>query len=88
MPRWLTGCGCCAIKGCARLGERGIGSGVYYPKLVTDYDCYRDHPRVGEADTPVAAGITKQCLSLPVHAALTEPELATIVEAVRELLGA
>ena len=71
-----------------KLGERGIGSGIYYPKLVTDYDCYRTHPLVGEADTPVAARVTRQCLSLPVHARMTEAEVATVVETVRDLLGA
>ena len=30
----------------ARLAERGVGSGVYYPRLVFDYDCYRNHPQV------------------------------------------
>ena len=71
----------------AGLGARGIGCGVYYPKLVSDYDCYRDHPRVIAEDTPVAAQIARQCLSLPVHAALTEADIAAIVGAVRELLG-
>lgn len=72
----------------AQLGQRSIGCGVYYPKLVTDYDCYREHPRVGQADTPVAAATAKQCLSLPVHAALTEAQVATVATTVRELLGA
>jgi perosamine synthetase len=70
----------------AGLGERGIGCGVYYPKLVSDYTCYRDHPRVIAEDTPVAARIARQCLSLPVHTALTEVDVAAIVGAVRELL--
>ena len=23
--------------------DAGVGAGVYYPKVVYDYDCYRDH---------------------------------------------
>lgn len=30
----------------ARLTELGVGTGVYYPKLCFDYDCYAEHPRV------------------------------------------
>jgi perosamine synthetase len=69
------------------LGKRGIGCGVYYPKLVTDYECYKDHPRVAAEETPIAARIARQCLSLPVHAKLSEADLATIVDTMRDLLG-
>src|SRR5262249_36022006 len=30
----------------AALGGRGVGCGIYYPKVVYDYECYRVHPRV------------------------------------------
>ncbi len=30
----------------AQLNDRGIGAGVYYPRNVFDYDCYRTHPNV------------------------------------------
>ncbi len=72
----------------ARLTERGVGCGVYYPKLVYDYDCYRDHPRVVPADAPVASRTAAGALSLPVHQYLTEAELAGIVTAVRDIMGA
>ena len=39
----------------AKLTETGIGNGIYYPKLVFDYDCYRDNPQVIASDVPVAA---------------------------------
>jgi len=71
----------------AGLAERGVGCGVYYPKLVTDYDCYRGDPRVIPGETPVAARIARQCLSLPVHPSLTAAQLETIVDAVRETIG-
>lgn len=70
------------------LTERGIGNGTYYPKVVFDYDCYRDHPGVIASDVPVATRVAQQALSLPVHPKLTEAELDTIVKTVREVLGA
>ncbi|MGY0232393.1 DegT/DnrJ/EryC1/StrS family aminotransferase [Longispora urticae] len=72
----------------AKLLERGVGSGVYYPRLVHDYDCYRDHPRVVVDPTPVAERVAAACLSLPVHPYLSESDLDTIVAAVREVMGA
>jgi perosamine synthetase len=71
----------------AELQRRGVGCGVYYPKLVTDYACYQGNPRVLRGETPVAASIARQCLSLPVHPALTADQLAEICAAVRGLLG-
>jgi perosamine synthetase len=71
----------------AGLQRLGVGCGIYYPKLVTDYACYREDPRVVCGEMPVAARIARQCVSLPVHPALTADQLDTIVGAVRELLG-
>lgn len=52
----------------AGLAEDGIGSGVYYPGLIGDYDAYRSHPLVAhDDDTPQAREIVSQVLSLPVH---------------------
>jgi dTDP-4-amino-4,6-dideoxygalactose transaminase len=70
------------------LTGRGIGSGVYYPKVVFDYDCYREHPNVIAADVPVARRVAGQVLSLPVHPKLTDADLEAIVGAVREVLAA
>lgn len=72
----------------AGLDRFGVGCGIYYPKLVTDYSCYREHPQVVPGDTPVAARVARQCLSLPVHPSLTQDQLGTVVSAVRELLEA
>ncbi|WP_410647133.1 DegT/DnrJ/EryC1/StrS family aminotransferase [Amycolatopsis sp. cmx-4-54] len=75
----------------AALTERGIGNGIYYPKIVFDYDCYRNNPLIPEAkvdDFPVAASVAAQALSLPVHPYLSESDLDTIIETVREALGA
>jgi dTDP-4-amino-4,6-dideoxygalactose transaminase len=72
----------------ADLGTAGVASGIYYPKTVFDYDCYRDDPRVVIEDVPVAESVARRCLSLPVHQHLTDDQLDTIVESVRTAVGA
>jgi dTDP-4-amino-4,6-dideoxygalactose transaminase len=69
------------------LAERGVASGVYYPRLVHDYACYVDHPGVVVDPTPVAQRVARQCLSLPVHHHLSDGDLERIVEAVRAVMG-
>jgi perosamine synthetase len=71
-----------------QLREHGVGSGVYYPKLVFDYDAYRTHPLVRISDVPVAEKIVSQVISLPVHPALTDDDLDHIIGAVRAVAGA
>lgn len=69
-----------------RLAELGVATGVFYPRLAFDYDCFRNHPRVIVGETPVAARLTGQVLSLPVHPGLSEADLDTIVDAVGQAL--
>jgi dTDP-4-amino-4,6-dideoxygalactose transaminase len=69
------------------LAAEGVGSGVYYPRLVFDYDCYRAHPGVVIDDVPVAAEIAAQVVSLPVHPYLEDEDIATIIAAVRKVLA-
>ena len=71
-----------------RLVEFGIGHGIYYPKAVYDYDCYRSHPGVAGDRSPVAERVASQVVSLPVHPNLSEDDLARIVESVRKAAGA
>lgn len=71
-----------------RLAEHGVGSGVYYPRLVTDYDVYRQHPRVVPSEVPVAERIAREAVSIPVHHHLDEAEVAHIVSTVRTIAGA
>ena len=71
----------------AGLAERGVGSGIYYPKLAGDYACYSGHPRVVVEDTPVAAQVAARCVSLPVHAHLSEDDLERIADAVRDVVS-
>lgn len=68
------------------LSDAGIGSGIYYPKVVYDYDCYREHPQVVLDPVPHAFEIASQVVSLPVHPGLSEPERNHIVATVQSLL--
>jgi perosamine synthetase len=69
-----------------RLGRHGIETGVYYPRVVYDYDCYRSHPRVVATPMPAAELAAKEVLSLPVHPALSTSDLDRVVEVVHSLL--
>jgi perosamine synthetase len=67
--------------------SRGIQAGVYYPRPVFDYGCFRRDPRVGTPPTPRTVEIANEVLSLPVHPGLTGEDLSSIVEATREVLA-
>jgi perosamine synthetase len=71
----------------ARLNNRKIGAGVYYPKVVFDYDCFRDHPQVIETKVPNARSVSERCFSIPVHQHLTQSDLDRIAENVLEVVG-
>jgi dTDP-4-amino-4,6-dideoxygalactose transaminase len=69
---------------CSRLSQAGVGSGIYYPKLMHDYACYADNPHVIIDETPNARAMTAQVVSIPVHPGLSENDLTRIVVACRE----
>jgi dTDP-4-amino-4,6-dideoxygalactose transaminase len=75
--------GCDRDRVVAGMRDRGVGAGVYYPRLVWDYPPFLDHPLVVRDVTPHAAEVAGRCLSLPVHPGLGEPELARVAEALR-----
>jgi dTDP-4-amino-4,6-dideoxygalactose transaminase len=67
----------------AALAERGVGSGVYYPTPVHAL------PSFGlELDLPETARAAREVVSLPVHPALGQADLETIVAAVNAVAGA
>jgi perosamine synthetase len=72
----------------ARLTERGVGNGIYYPRVVFDYDCYREHPRVVVEPVPTARSVAARCLSLPVHQHLSDEDVDTIIAEVRGVMKA
>ena len=71
----------------AALREAGVDAGVYYPRAVYDYRTFRADPRVGDVRMPRAESIARQVCSLPVHPALREEDVDTVVAAVRGVLG-
>jgi dTDP-4-amino-4,6-dideoxygalactose transaminase len=79
--------GCTRDELARRLDARGVETGIYYPHVVFDHACYRDHPRVRCADVPNAHAAAREVLSLPVHAGLSDDDVAVIGQSVREVLG-
>ena len=69
------------------MAEQGIGSGIYYPKVAYDYDCYRSHPGVIIEPMPEAERAAAEVLSLPVHPFLSDGDLDRIGDVVHSLLG-
>lgn len=65
------------------LRRRGVDSRVYYPEPVPDTDPYR---RLGypAGQWPEAERASREVLSLPVHPALGDDEVARVAGAVRE----
>lgn len=70
----------------AHLTTAGIGHGVYYPRAVYDYDCYRNHDRVVIDGSPRAESFARSILSIPVHQHLTAAEVDAVADAVRSAL--
>lgn len=66
-----------------RLKERGVGSGVYYPIPV-----HRQKPFValgyGNQQFPVTELLSEQVVSIPVHPALTDADVAVVIAAVND----
>ena len=62
------------------LEARGVGCGVYYPTPVHQLPSFNV-----EIDLPATERAAAECLSLPVHPALTDGELDAIVTAVNEV---
>jgi dTDP-4-amino-4,6-dideoxygalactose transaminase len=71
-----------------RLASRGIGTGIYYPRPLTDYPAFREHPQVRVSDLPNSRLLSSQVLSLPVHHGLVDADIDKIMTEVRHALGA
>lgn len=67
----------------ARLQLAEIATGIYYPRLMHDYDCYRGDSRVVIGETPRANATVKEVLSLPVHQHLERDDIDRIVDETR-----
>lgn len=72
----------------AALAAAGIGSGVYYPRVVWDYEIYRDHPLVARTDDVTEAHrAAREVLSLPVHPLLTPEQVEAVAEAIVDVFA-
>ncbi len=73
----------------AKLRQHGIGTGIHYPLPIHSQPFYREHREAfrlaGNGHLPVAETAARQVLSLPVHPALTEEDLAKITYEVLRL---
>lgn len=67
------------------LDEEGIGSGIYYPKVMTDHETFRDHPQIIKEPTPVADRIASSVLSLPVHPGLSLNDIDRIADTIKSI---
>ncbi len=64
-----------------RLAERGVGSNVYYPVPVHRQEPLRTLGHAAQ-QLPVTERMVDEILSIPVHPALSDDDVSTIVEAV------
>jgi dTDP-4-amino-4,6-dideoxygalactose transaminase len=65
------------------LDAKGIGTGVYYPKVLVDHPIFAEHPSVLADELPVARQLATEVISLPVHQGLSLVDLGRIATAVR-----
>jgi dTDP-4-amino-4,6-dideoxygalactose transaminase len=73
-------------KFAAALKAKGIPTAIYYPKSMHQQTAYRDFP-VADNGLPVSEALSRDVISLPMHAYLDEPTQARIIEAVRAVSG-
>lgn len=67
------------------LQDNGIGYGIFYPLSIPEQKCYAD---MGfKTDWKITDSIKQQVVSLPVHPALTEEDLAEVARVVNEFQG-
>lgn len=67
----------------ADLQSKGVGVGVYYPRIMRDYPVYDNNSQVGRQAVPQAEQTTREVMSLPVHPYVTENDLQFIVDSIK-----
>jgi dTDP-4-amino-4,6-dideoxygalactose transaminase len=67
------------------MAERGIGVGHHYPSI-PGLTYYRSQG-YREADTPVAARVGREIVTLPLFPAMQDEDVGRVVRAIREILG-
>jgi len=71
----------------AALKAKGIPTAIYYPKSMHQQTAYRHFP-VTDNGLPVSEQLSRDVISLPMHAYLDEPTQARVIEAVRAAVQA
>jgi dTDP-4-amino-4,6-dideoxygalactose transaminase len=66
----------------AKLQAQGIPTAIYYPKSMHQQTAYRGFP-AADGGLPVSESLSRDVISLPMHAYLDEPAQARIIKAVR-----
>ncbi|MBV8923066.1 DegT/DnrJ/EryC1/StrS family aminotransferase [Bradyrhizobium sp.] len=66
----------------AALKAKGVPTAIYYPKSMHQQTAYRNFP-VTDNGLPVSEKLSRDVISLPMHAYLDEPTQARVIEAVR-----
>jgi dTDP-4-amino-4,6-dideoxygalactose transaminase len=70
----------------AALRAKGIPTAIYYPKSMHQQTAYRDFP-VADNGLPVSEALSRDVISLPMHAYLDEATQVRIIEAVRDAVS-
>ena len=71
----------------AYLSDAGIGNDVYYPYTIPDQPLYQQFGYHSD-NLPIARQLTEQVLALPVHPAVSDEDLHTIITALRAFVPA
>ncbi|MBM3308861.1 MAG: DegT/DnrJ/EryC1/StrS family aminotransferase [Candidatus Altiarchaeales archaeon] len=70
----------------AKLNEKGVGTGIYYPLPIHQQDLYK---QMGyNVSLPVTERVCKQVISLPCHPAVKKKDLTFIVKSLKEIKNA
>jgi dTDP-4-amino-4,6-dideoxygalactose transaminase len=71
----------------AALKAQGIPTAIYYPKSIHQQTAYKDFP-VADGGLPVSESLSRDVISLPMHAYLDEVTQERVIKAVRGAVGA
>ena len=63
------------------LKKAGVGTRIYYPKAIHQYEPMKDLKR---KELPIAESLAKKVFSLPVHPAVNQEDLELIVEVIKK----
>ena len=69
----------------ARLKALGVPTAIYYPKSLHQQTAYRDYP-VADGGLPVSESLSREVISLPMHAYLDAATQDRVIAAVRSAL--